>query len=307
MDLTAEIILERYYGYFEKKGRVYPCRVNRASAIGHACDRSLVLDRTHWQTKKVPDAELQMIYEEGNNQERAIIRDLQASGFDVLESQKTVDWPKYQLTGHYDFRISLDDGPSVLIEAKSMSPYIWQTVETYQDMLTSKFNWVRGYLAQIQIYLLLEARDEHGFFILKNKSNGQIKVIRVELDYDFAESLLQKCERINNHVANETLPDTIDDIDICERCDHFGRNCDPSLNFGEGATFIEDDEFILLLERREELKPLVKEYKELDEIRKKKLQGVAQAIAGPFLITGKENKKGSWLSKIVRMDKTEKE
>jgi hypothetical protein len=274
-----------------RDARVSPQHTNRASSIGFPCDRRHVLDRTRWQEKPVPDLGLCYIFAEGNRQERAVLQDLQAAGFDIRETQRDLAWPQYQLTAHFDARIADAEGASVLCEIKSMSPYVWQAIETVADMTRSRFPHVRAYPAQLMLYLLLEGKEESGLFVLKNKSTGRIRAIRVDLDYEYAESLIQRCERVNAHVAAGTLPDAINDAPVCDACPWKATEhcCDAlARSHGEGADIIDDPELVASLERRAELAEHVKEFDAIDRDVKARFKGRPLTVAAEWIIEGKE-------------------
>ena len=59
---------------------------------------------------------------------------------------------------------------------------------------------------------------EKGFFALTNKLTGETKFIEMPFDYEYAESLLQKAERIYKALDEEAPPDACEDISVCEGC-----------------------------------------------------------------------------------------
>jgi hypothetical protein len=108
--------------------------------------------------------------------------------------------------------------------------------------------------------------------LLKNKNTGQLKQIIVELDYEYAEELIQKADRINLHVAQGILPDRMEyDEDICPNCSFF-MLCLPHEALQAGASLLDDPELEAMLNRREQLKPFVDEYKEIDKAVKEQIK-----------------------------------
>jgi len=72
----------------------------------------------------------------------------------------------------------------------------------------------------------------------------------LELDYEYAESLLQRAERINAHVESGTLPERIPfDEEVCPRCP-FYHLCLPDHAGREPIAFLEDAMVVGLLEER---------------------------------------------------------
>ena len=232
-----------------------------------------------------------MIFDEGNRQEEAVLEDLREAGFQVVEQQRPFEWKEYQITGHIDGKI-LWEGEAVPFEIKSMSPYIFSEIQSFEDMKNSKHWWVRKYPAQMMLYLLMDEK-EYGIFLLKNKSSGQIKQIDVVLDYEFGEALIKKAEQVNKYVEEKTLPDTAFDIELCPECP-FKHLCDVAMNWEKGVEFVEDAELEELLKQWEFLKPFAKEYDQVDKKIKKMVEGKEKLCVGPFLITGK------WVEKNMK-------
>ncbi len=272
-----------------KKIKVYPCHVNRASSMGDPCERRLVLERTSWQEKKAHDVGLQYIFDEGNLQERAVLNDLEDAGIHVIEQQRSFSWDKYKITGHIDGKVVVD-GKAPPLEIKSMSPNIWRVMQTEDDL--KKYPWTARYRAQMQLYLLM-AEEEEGILIFKNKSTGQLKQINIALDYDFAESLIQKAERINGHIEKGTLPDYVEDKSLCAEC-AFVHVCCPKIDYGEELEIVNDGELIEMLNRLEELKPLKSEYDRLVEDYKAFIGGRENVMAGDWHITFKESERAGF-------------
>ena len=115
---------------------------------------------------------------------------------------------------------------------------------------------------------------------------------------------------MNQHVANKTLPDKVNDPGICPRCP-FVHICMPDYATA-GIEFIEDRVLLEKIRRYEELKGSMFEYNALDKMLKDQLKEKQMSI-GEFLITGKwvERKEMPaqpatkyWAKKIQRIDKT---
>jgi hypothetical protein len=281
------MLIEKIYEEKAKKIRVTPCHTNRASEAGHACERYLVLRRLKWQDMRLHDVKLQLIFDEGNHQERILLRDLEEAGVQIIEQQRDHEWRQFQLTAHLDGKAVLSETEAAPIECKSMSPHIWEKINSIADLMHSDKPWLQKYPAQIQLYLLL-SNSERGFLILKNKSTGELKEIEVRLDLEYAEGILKKLERVNRHVAAGTVPPAIPyDEDICERCPFFQTTClvevkRTALELSDDAELAED------LARREVLKPMAAEYDKLDKAVKTKVKGQEKVACGNFLILGKE-------------------
>lgn len=300
--------------YAEKESRiqVYPTHTNRASSLGYfvpeleGCMRRGVYERTSWQEKEPHDGKLQAIFDEGNEQERIILRDVMKTEADIVETQRAYSWPEYQITGHIDGKLlSIDEnGQSVgiPIEIKSMSPNIFTTVHTFDDF--KKKPWTRSYMMQIMLYMMMESIDT-SVFLLKNKSTGELKQILVNLDYEMAEWGLKTAEAINKHVADKTLPDKITDIDKCARCP-YKLKCQPDVNFGNELLIADDPAFYDKVHEWQQGKTEAKRIENLykNEIRPKAVatanltNGNLNLLMGNYHLTGKKNAKGTFLLKV---------
>jgi len=276
------MLVEKIMEAKQAKARVYPVHTNRASKLGHPCLRYLVYERTRWMDKKVPSADLILRFEIGEEYEKQAIRDLQEAGFVVIEQQKDFFWKEYNITGHIDGKI-LVGTKAYPIEIKSMSPAVFSKINTLDDMKKAKWAYLRQYPAQMILYLLLDEKEQ-GVMLLKDKSSGAYKEIWVQLDYDFGEELIKKAEQINNHVANNTLPDRINDDSICANCE-YEHICVPEIR-REELNIIDDTEMAELLQKYWELKPIAKEFEEIDKLISEKVKELDKAVVGDFLITG---------------------
>jgi CRISPR/Cas system-associated exonuclease Cas4 (RecB family) len=259
-------------------------RSNRASELGHPCARYLTYNRVAWNQRKMHDVGLQYVFDEGNRGEKHAMEDLREAGYQVVEGQRAFSWSEKEITGSIDGKIFLPLGHprprAVPMEIKSINPYDWARLNTVEDLLTSAHVHLRKIPAQIITYLLLNATEELGALILRNKTNGQLKAIPVVLDYEMAEQLVAKAERVNTATAaifkaggippSGIVPATIDallperipyDEEICGRCAFF-HVCLPDQAL-TAPQLQEDPELLAMLRRREELKPASDEYERL--------------------------------------------
>lgn len=278
------MLIEKIAEKKQAKIRLRPCHTNRASSIGHICERKLVFDRTRWAEATLYDVGLQFIFDEGNLQEAQVLKDLADAGIVVIEQQRDYEWKQYNLTAHLDGKV-LSDNAAYPLEIKSMNPFTFKQINSAQDILQSRKSYIRAYAAQMQVYLLL-SNSERGVFLFKDKSSGQLKEIWMDLDLEFAESLIQKCERINAHVAANTTPEPIPwQEDICGRC-AYAHICLPEAK-REALDLTNDPELEQKLIRRAALDPLRKEYADLDDEVKEMVKERPKVLCGDFLITGK--------------------
>jgi CRISPR/Cas system-associated exonuclease Cas4 (RecB family) len=278
------MIIERVLEAKERKIKQWPVRSNRASELGHECERYLVLNRTRWQEKELHDARLQMIFDLGNIFEQQVLSDLREAGFTVLEQQRSFSWGKYQITGSIDCKIAIN-GYAYPTEIKSAAPGVFATINSINDMRNHKYHYMRKYPAQLTLYLLMDGKDR-GLFLFKNKSTGELKEIPMDLDFDFAESLIRKAESINAHVANGTLPDQIEyDENICGDCP-YRHICLPE-RIGTEPEIVNDEGLLDLVQRYEELKPGAKEFDEVDKQINEIVKGREKILVGDYFIEGR--------------------
>jgi len=278
------MIVEKVLEAKTQKIKQYPVNANRASELGHECLRYLVLNRTRWQEKALHDARLQMIFDMGRMVEGVVQQDLRDAGFNVIEQQRAFSWAKYQITGAIDCKLAID-GAVYPTEIKSAAPYSFESINSIEDIRHHKWHYMRKYLAQLTLYLLMDGKDR-GLFLFKNKSTGELKEIWMDLDYDFAESLVQKAEAINKHVAEGTLPEPMEyKEDICQDC-AFVHICLPD-RIGKEVEISDDTELIELVSRYWTLKPGAKEYDEVDKRINELVKGREKILAGDYFIEGK--------------------
>ena len=277
------MFIEKVVEYKQSKSEQWPVVANRASEMGHPCVRYLVLNRTHWQEKTLPDPRLLLVFDLGNILETAVIRDLRDAGVNVNEQQRAFQWKEYQITGSIDGTIV--DGRKVYpLEIKSCSPFVFDKLNSITDMVQSRYLYMRKYPTQLNLYMLMK-EQETALFIFKNKVSGAMKEIWMDLDYNLGEQTLQKAETINRHVEAGTLPDPIEwDDNVCSECGYL-HICNP-VRTGTEVDIVDDEELLELLIKRESLQVYAKEFEEIDGILKEKLEGRDKLLIGDYYITG---------------------
>ncbi len=312
-DVTAEIKAS-----FEKDIRKFQPKSNWASKLGHPCLRYLVHHRLDWDKVQPHDVGLELIFNGGKVLEQAIAKPyLERAGYDIVEMDRPIQtsdnqlFQKANINGKLDF-ICRKDGFEFPVEAKTMSPHIFNRIDSIEDFLFSKNVWHRQYPGQLMMYLLGK-NYEIGMFILINKVNFEPKHIWIHQDYTYAEELVQKAEKVNKFVDSQTYPDRITkDPRVCENCE-YANVCLGDINRSEAQLVTETqwpeylDEFLSLKKDR---KPLNDRYDELDEMIKQRFEGVDKAIVQDFLVTGQwiDKKeftvpaKRSWRKKVQRIE-----
>lgn len=281
--------------YKDAQWRAFPCRSNRASALGGDCERQLVYSRTHWQEAQKPDFGLRVIFEEGDKHEEAVLADLRKAGLRILEQQVALEWREYQITGHLD-AVVLHEGQAVPFDVKSMSPHIWGSIFPESGVFAwaqvaegfGKKPWLRKCAAQVQLYGLMKNVDL-GILVCIDKATGLLAQVNVPLDWDYAESLIQRAVRINEHVAAGTLPDRIPfHEETCPRCDFF-HICLPDMVGRDPLIFLEDETVEEILHERSLVVAQAKEYDRLDKRAKDwaKARAEKKIQIGRFLVEKK--------------------
>lgn len=307
-------IVERLEAHVARQIRIYPCHTNRASNIGASCLRQLIYYRVAWEQQIPPDVRLQMIFGEGNLQENAVVSLMTDAGFEVFEQQAAHHDKRANLSCHIDAKAIdpkgiVNNGEIFVVEIKSMSPYIFSTIEN-TDSFQSR-PWLKKYPAQIQSYMFFEG-IERGVMICKDKSTGEIKEVWFKLDIDYMDGILKKCEEINGVVAKwngdapeekqeALLPPRIDDLEECKYCP-FRLLCRPQIDFTAPLKIEDNPRAEQLIGRHEEIAETAREYgslhKRLTDMLKQsaKVGGydTYNALIGDWLVNGKADRAGKW-------------
>ncbi len=275
-----------FRSYLDGERKVYPCYKNRASQAGSKCERHLVYMRTKWQEAEPFSRRVQGIVMFGRDFEHDLRKILMNAGYRFRQPSRPYTWDKFNLSGTDDGDISFDDGKTwTLIEIKGLHTFYYERVRTWRDFLDSPI--YGKYPAQGQLYMLLLGVDTM-YFIIGRKGTYDIRFIPMELDYEYAESILAKLERVNKHVADGTLPDRVDDHRICDLCEFRVTVCRPPVFYGPGAELANPDVEVMLDLReklREEKTKAVKAFKEVDDQAKALVQSRPVVIAGSWQLT----------------------
>lgn len=276
----------------KKRIKIRPVHTNRASSIGHPCTRFLVYNRTHWSEVEPHSPELQDIFDDGHMHEKQLIIDLLEAGVEIYDQQNSMGSEKIlkdaMITAHLDFMLRESLTLAVPVDAKSMSDYAYDSINCVEDMMNSPKAYMQAYPGQLHIYSL--ARNApYGYFLCKNKNNSKKKQIKVELDYGYAEELIQKGHEINKHIEVGTVPERIPyDHDICDWCRH-KQTCNPDVPENLSLWFMDKPKFLDMVRRWESIEETGKEWKNLDKQIKDTLKGTGRMkiVLGEFLFTCK--------------------
>jgi hypothetical protein len=292
-------ITQRYLEMMRAEAKIYPAHTNRASSLGHPCMRYLVYCRTHWEEKRLPDPVLQSIFGLGHSWEDLAGDRLRKMGYVLYESQRSLSFAEEQISGHIDAMCThpeWDGYPSLLhvCDIKSSSPHVWDRLNSLEDLRNHKLHYIRAYIDQIMLYLFLRAENENqkGVLFFFNKVTAVPREIWIDLD--------------------EALPDRIKyDKGVCGRCD-YRHVCLPDLDDAVGLVWLEDDDLLASLNRRDEIAFVANEHKGIDKEVKDALkaryeQGDTKIVLGDWLIEGRQDSRGAWRSNIERIDPEETE
>ena len=266
---------------------------NRASSAGDECVRRLVYRRIRGADARPHGEDLQSIFDVGRETESAVVRLLEEAGVPLLEREREYTWPELDLAGHIDGRIETEEGRQV-IDIKSMSPNIYDSVSTTENLLASRRPWLRGYPAQMDLYIAMARREsggsEHGAIIARNKVTGRVRIIPHVLDEARLDATVLKLHTVNDHVHRHTLPERVDPgLGLCEGC-AWAHVCLPDSPPITPLVLTIDSEFLSALDRRAALKTAADEYRLLDEELKGRVKATfagevkAEMVAGQYHI-----------------------
>lgn len=267
--------LKKHQAFDNKR---YPVRSNWASKLGHACERYLYYLRHDWESAEQKNWKGIGIL--GNLLADHWIRERSAEGFTVVHEQlalKDEIAKKYQIGGRIDCRIGWRNTPLILTEIKSMNERHFEQINSYEDIVDSKAEWIKMYPAQLQLYLLSE-NEEVGIFILINKSTLEWKIIPVYLDMGYCEWLLQRAERINRANETDNPPQRISYSQTCRMCE-FKTICLPDI-INEGIDLIDNEELEAILKERDTLESQADRWLYLDT----KAKEMAKMVGKDFII-----------------------
>lgn len=261
------------------------------------CKRQMVHSILDWEKKELPDDSLLSLFDSGKSEEKRIIQILMSLGYEIIQQQNpiTIKNKKGDIicSGKIDGKI-IYKGIAFPCEIKSMQDYTFQSIKSIEDF--EKKPLLRKYLKQLQLYLYGN-NIECGLFIISNFR--QIKVIPVYLDYGLCEQILQTLESAWDFVEKKVYPEPISyNPQICDYCP-FEMLCSKMTN-NKPAEFINNEILEGQIARCIELKPLVKEFEELDEIIKapfKEKEVLSAVIGTKYQIIGMKQKRISYDTK----------
>lgn len=272
-----------------KRGSVGRHRSNHASRLGHPCLRALFYDRTAPEAKLPPSVRQAFIFKLGHVIERESRHELEGVGYKVVPPLQAYDYPEHNIVGSLDGILPLPSGTYPL-EIKSVERHAWEQLIGLTDMTHSKKWWIRGYVAQVNLYCVLANYENGGVLWLKSKHTFEHRAIFVPLDLELAEECLQKAEAVNLHIDCKEPPGRMPfDASVCGLCDYAGTICSPPQ---PPRPRIDDADLIALLVERETAQEGAKRYKAIQDELKEIFPEEAVVFVGPFQVTVTQRKKG---------------
>jgi len=295
--LTPEGFAEIQRETLEKQIKIWPMRSWYPSSAGASCDRQLVWRWTKFDQAKPHTYYLESIFREGRLHQPDVMQRLTEMGFDLVpEQDRPSQWkfgnviisgrPDGKIRGFRGERFEQDQ----VLEIKTMQGHIFDRINTIDDLANADSAYLRAYVAQGNLYCLLD-NLQHGVFVLKSKASGLLKLLPFEVDMASAEQTIQRIERMQEFVDAKTDPPPIDyDERICRSCG-FNDQCWPAKDLGPGLQLLEDAQLLEDITESQKLKPAAAEYTALDKSVKARLKRLGEfeaAAIGQFVIVRKE-------------------
>ena len=280
----ARAFSERFARHLGDQKRVARWKSMRASGLDDPCERRLYLWRTAGEQAAEPSDDLQAIFGEGRLHEAQVARLLDDLGWRLHREQR--EGETFGVSGHVEGYVDTGDGQHLLCEIKSASGYAFPRLHSEADLREARGSiaYTRRWYGQCQIYMLQEGQPEM-ILLVKSKQTGQVRPIPITLDYDYAERLLQKAERVEYAVARSEPPAFIEDAAECRRCAFFGRVCNPPTSAGEGARVIADSALIEAAAEWRETHDAADRFDAADKALKDACRNAPISIVGDLTVT----------------------
>lgn len=260
------------------------------------CLRRMVLEMTCPDQQPPFSADVLAKFRRGEDRERDLLADLMRIGRDAEPAFAVVGQQEHfklrdrkgrvAVTGKVDARLAVD-GKRPPIEVKAWSPQMTQRIETFADVFENPWTRSGGY--QLLSYLF-GSGEPFGFMLLDQSGLPRLLPVELEPHLDRMEDFLSRAEVALDHREAGTLPDFLEgDTAECRRCGFFGTACQPPLS-GPGVQVLTDPELEALLERRDQIQHVGREFLDLDRDIKDRLRGLEHGVIGKFELNGKWGK-----------------
>jgi hypothetical protein len=307
--ITTETIQKTVSKLFDSDRQPIPHRSNWISSLNDKCNRRLFYWRVNWDKAAPRDDGFLGTVKTGSELEGIIGRILSKIGeaadppFRLVGQQiPTIDntFEKLNISGKIDglLQVFIENHWKTIgvWDTKTSDSNVHRSINTADDL--NRYFWMQGYKAQLQLYALAHNLDMCYIGLVRKGNLYDIKIISFPLDFAYTESLLKKAEQINEAVKNNIPPEKINDPDECPDCP-FNSFCCPDYTLGKDVKIIDSQELEIILTKLEELKPIAKEYANLEDERDSILIKGQTAICGKWIITWKQDKNEHWRKKIV--------
>ncbi len=262
------------------------------------CVRAMALDLIAWDQKPPRDPDALERMRRGKERESDVIARLTQVGklsdptFEVIhheQFERILDRKgRVIIRMRIDGRLKFATGEAPPFEIKRYHPSTADRIETVDDFARSP--WTRSAPDQMLAYLVGHS-EPLGLFILETSGLPRIIPVILTEHLERAEGFLRDAEVAMDAkeawpvLGQEALPPFIGDPSECRRCQHFGRACNPPLEF-QAAQVLADPELEQTLARRHELAESAREFEQLDKMAKSRLRGIERGVCGDFLIEG---------------------
>jgi hypothetical protein len=282
IEVTNKMLQTGVLSFLEGERRTYPQYTHRASSIGHPCERFLYLSIHDWDKAAPISASLQGIMKTGQTLEDILISIFnQHIGpkcqprMRIISTQEQIRdklLESYRISGTCDGVLQVYDDVSHqwenagLVDLKTCSSNLFGSYTDLESL--RRHTWSSLYASQVMVYSFAKNLPV-GYLMFVGKGNlyHDWKIIRVPVDFAHVETLLQKCASVNASLDNSRLPlpAKINQPMWCSGC-RFESVCMPEVEYsGEGPKINDNEAIEFIVKRLRELKPLTREYDDLQK------------------------------------------
>lgn len=279
-------ITTRMRDMVQQRIHVSPQHNHRASSFGEACDRRLYHDIVDWESKLPFSESTIRAMMRGQAHEPAILDILTQCGYRVIGEQSQWFDRNLRISGRIEGHIcESESGRNILVEIKSTASRQLTACKSLDQLRANR--WGNRYYTQVQIYLYLFGLNA-AVLVIMDVSTWELSVIPMPLDWEFADRMAKRAERINDHIDRRVPPDHIQNTAECKRCPHFGRACNPPMSYGEGTAIITDEELLAMFHEADELEMAGDRYADVVKEIKERVKGLGETVlAGDYIVTNK--------------------
>ncbi|MBA7561106.1 hypothetical protein ES708_02741 [subsurface metagenome] len=235
---------------------------NHASTLGDACERRLVYRRTIGDQAVPMVAYTRGLLSTGKLLAPIVIDTLnrfgqkQSPAWRMLEQERRPHDPQFVKLNigcqvdsiRHVVSAEGRERPCNVVEIKTSDSNIFSRIHTPDDLCL--WPWAAKYSDQLMLGMLgCELVTHPGWLVMVNKGNlYDMKILEIPFDYQRAEQLLRRAERIERHVRGGTIPERINWPSICEKCE-FVHLCNPVLEGDPDAMpeRLDDEELAAML------------------------------------------------------------